>query len=111
LCAPVLFGQFETAEVLGTVRDPSGGAIPKAAVTLTNLDTAIQAKTTTDEDGNYDFFNVRVGRYSLVVEQTGFSKFTTTDVQVNVNARQRVDVAMQVGQVTQAVEVVGAATQ
>ena len=39
LGASMLFGQFETAEVLGTVRDPSGGAIPKAAVTLTNADT------------------------------------------------------------------------
>ena len=69
LCAPLVFGQFETAEVLGTVRDPSGGAMPKAAVTLTNSDTGIQAKTTTDENGNYDFFNVKVGRYNLVVEQ------------------------------------------
>ena len=110
LCAPLLFGQFETAEVLGTVKDPAGGTIAKAAVALTNLDTGIQAKTTTDENGNYDFFNVRVGRYSLVVEQTGFSKFTTTDVQVNVNARQRVDVAMQVGAITESVEVKGAAT-
>ena len=45
-----------------------------------------------------------------MVEQTGFAKFTTTDVQVNVNARQRVDVAMQVGAVTESVEVKGAAT-
>jgi hypothetical protein len=105
----MLFGQFETAEVLGTVRDASGGTIVKASVTLTNLDTGIQAKATSDENGNYDFFNVKVGRYSLAVEQTGFSKFTTTDVQVNVNARQRVDVAMKVGAITESVEVTGAA--
>jgi hypothetical protein len=110
LCAPLLFGQFETAEVLGTVRDPSGAVIAKAAVTLTNLDTGIQAKSTTDVNGDYDFFNVSVGRYSLTVEQEGFSKFTTTDVEVNVNARQRVDAAMHVGAVTQSVEVKGAAT-
>ena len=64
LIATALFAQFETAEVLGTVRDPSGGAISKATVTLTNPDTGIQAKTTTDESGNYDFFNVKVGRYT-----------------------------------------------
>ncbi len=104
-----LFAQFDTAEVLGTVRDPSGGAITKATVTLTNMDTGIQAKTATDESGNYDFFNVKVGRYSVVVEQAGFSKFTTADVQVNVNARQRVDVAMQVGAITETVEVTGVA--
>ena len=95
LIAGLLYGQFETAEVLGTVRDPSGAAIPKANVTLTNMDTGIQAKTTTDDNGNYDFFNVRVGRYSIAVEHAGFSKFTATDVAVNVNARQRVDVTMQ----------------
>ena len=83
LIATALFAQFESAEVLGTVRDPSGGAIPKATVTLTNMDTGIQAKTATDESGNYDFFNVKVGRYSVAVEQAGFSKFTTTDVDVS----------------------------
>src|SRR5664280_1779313 len=110
LIAGLLYGQFDTAEVLGTVRDASGAAIPKASVTLTNMDTGIQAKTTTDDNGNYDFFNVRVGRYSIAVEQSGFSKFSTTDVAVNVNARQRVDVAMTVGAVTETVEVTGAAT-
>jgi len=36
------------------------------------MDTGIQAKTTTDDNGNYDFFNVRVGRYSIAVEHSGF---------------------------------------
>ncbi|HTS60395.1 MAG TPA: TonB-dependent receptor [Candidatus Acidoferrales bacterium] len=109
LIATLLFAQFETAEVLGTVRDASGAAIPKANVTLTNQDTGIVAKATTDDNGNYDFFNVRVGRYSIVVEHTGFNRFTTTDVTVNVNARQRVDVTMSVGAVTESVEVTGVA--
>lgn len=104
-----LFGQFETAEVLGTVRDATGGAIPKATVTLLNQDTGIRATTRTDDNGNYDFFNVRVGRYTIIVEQAGFSKFTTTDVIVNVNARQRADVTLQVGTVTESVEVTGIA--
>ncbi|MGB7721045.1 MAG: TonB-dependent receptor [Bryobacteraceae bacterium] len=109
LTARLLYGQFDTAEVLGTVRDPSGAAVPKAGVTLTNVNTGIQAKTTTDDNGNYDFFNVRVGRYSIAVEQAGFSKATATDVAVSVNARQRVDLAMAVGEITQTVEVTGAA--
>jgi hypothetical protein len=109
LLASVLFGQFETAEVLGTVRDPSGAAIPKANVTLLNQDTGIQAKTTTDENGNFDFFNVRVGRYSVTVEHSGFSRFSAADISVNVSARQRVDVTMQVGAVNESVVVTGAA--
>ena len=109
LIAGLLYGQFETAEVLGRVRDPSGSAVPKANVTLINQDTGIQAKAATDDNGNYDFFNVRVGRYSVSVEHPGFSKFTTNNVAVNVNARQRVDVALQVGAITQTVEVTGVA--
>ncbi len=109
LFATLLYGQFETAEVLGTVRDNTGSVVPKATVTLLNQDTGIQAKTTTDENGNYDFFNVKVGRYTISVEATGFTKFTTTDVGVNVNARQRVDATLQVGAITETVEVTGVA--
>jgi hypothetical protein len=109
LPAALLLAQFETAEVLGTVRDNTGAVVPKASVILLNQDTGIQAKASTDENGNYDFFNVKVGRYSVSVEATGFTKFTTTDVTVNVNARQRVDVALQVGVVTETVEVTGVA--
>ncbi|PWU05569.1 MAG: TonB-dependent receptor [Terriglobia bacterium] len=109
LIPAVLFAQFETAEVLGTVRDNSGGVVPKANVTLLNQETGIQAKTSTDENGNYDFFNVHIGRYTVTVEAAGFTKFSTIDVTVNVNARQRVDVALQVGAVTETVEVTGVA--
>jgi hypothetical protein len=103
--AASLFAQFESAEVLGTVRDPSGGAIPTATVTLTSQETGIQTKTVTDDSGNYDFFNVKIGHYKLTVEHTGFSKFTATGIAVNVNARQRVDAAMQVGAVSESIEV------
>src|ERR1700691_6380083 len=99
-----LFGQFESAEVLGTVHDPSGAPIAKVNVTLTNQDTGIEAKATTDDAGNYDFFDVKVGRYAITAEQTGFSKFTTTDVRVDVDACQRVDIGLQVGAVTTSVE-------
>jgi Carboxypeptidase regulatory-like domain/TonB-dependent Receptor Plug Domain len=109
LFAIALVAQFETAEVLGTVRDPSGAAVPRASVTLLNQDTNIQMKATTDDNGNYDFFNVRVGRYTVSVEHTGFARASATEVQVNVNARQRVDLTMQVGAVSESVEVVGAA--
>ncbi len=110
LCASVLFAQFETAEVLGTVRDASGSAVPKAAVTLTNQDTGIEAKTTTNNDGEYVFFNVKVGRYTVTVEASGFSKATAADIAVAVGARQRVDLAMQVGAVSESINVTAAAS-
>ncbi len=105
-----LFGQFETSEVLGTVRDASGAVMSNAAVTLTGQDTGIETKTTTNDDGNYDFFNVKPGRYTVTVEKAGFSKANVTDIGVDVNARQRVDLTMQVGVITEAVQVSGAAS-
>jgi hypothetical protein len=109
LLTTVLLAQFETSEVLGTVRDPVGGVIPQASVTLINQDTGIQVKVKTDENGNFHFFNVKIGRYTITIEHAGFSKATANDVAVNVNARQRVDFALQLGAVSQSVEVTGAA--
>ncbi len=89
--------QFDTAEVLGTVKDPTGGGVASASITLLNQGTGVEAKTTTDAAGNYDFFNVKVGRYTVTVEATGFSKASAADIDVAVGARQRVDITLQVG--------------
>jgi hypothetical protein len=104
------FAQFETAEVLGTVRDPQGSVIPKATVTLTNQETGIEAKTSSDENGNFLFGPVKVGRYSITAEAGGFSKAVATGIAVDVGARQRVDLTMAVGQVTESVNVTGVAS-
>src|SRR5581483_6763013 len=109
LVATLLFGQFETAVVLGTVHDSTGAVVPKADVSLLNPETGIQVKTSTDENGNYNFFNVRAGQYTIVVEIAGFNKFTATNIIVNVNARQRVDAMLQIGAVSESIEVTGAA--
>jgi len=103
------FAQFESSEVLGTVRDPSHSVVGKDTVTLTSTETGILAKTTTESNGEFDFLNVKVGRYTLTVEQAGFAKFTT-DVPVDVQTRQRVDVNLQVGALTDVVTVNGAAS-
>jgi hypothetical protein len=109
LFAFLALAQFETAEVLGTVRDATGAPVKGASVTLLNEETGIEMNVKSDESGNYNFFNVKVGRYTISAELAGFQKFTTTGVRVDVNARQRVDIAMQVGAITQSIEVQGAA--
>ena len=108
ICVP-LFAQFETSEVLGTIRDQKNDVIPKAAVSLLNQDTGIVARTTTDDGGNYDFPQVKPGRYTVTAEANGFSKAVAADVRVDVNARQRVELTLQVGQVTESIQVTGAA--
>ena len=100
--------QFDTATVLGRVVDESGGAVPGAMVTLTNLATTIQATAVTDAAGAYQFLNVRVGDYSLKAELQGFSTAVAPNVTVTVNARQRVDLQLRVGGIGETVEVVGA---
>lgn len=104
-----LAAQFDTGAVLGTIKDKSGGVIANARVTLANLDTGIQLETLSDDGGNYEFFTVRAGRYRVSAEVPGFSTAVADNVTVNVNSRQRVDLEMAVGQVSERVEVVGAA--
>jgi hypothetical protein len=103
--APPVHAQFETAVVLGTVRDSSGAVIPGVSITLTNVETGITATTQTDTSGNYQFPNVRIGRYEVRGELQGFSTGIARDVGVTVNARQRVDLALQVGAFTDQVVV------
>src|ERR1039458_6586443 len=105
----VLSAQFETAEVLGTIHDKSGGIVSKATVTLLNQGTAVRATATTDENGGYDFSNVQVGKYTVTAEATGFSKSTAADINVDVEARQRVDLVLQVGDTSQSIVVTDAA--
>lgn len=64
--------------------------LPKVAVTLTNRDTGVAAKAATDQNGNFDFFDVKAGRYTIAGEAAGFSRMSTTGVTVNVRAHQRV---------------------
>lgn len=99
------FAQFETATVVGTVRDSSGAVVPGARVTLTNTATGVSADRTSDANGSYEFFTVRIGTYVITAELDGFSMAIVDNVQVTVGARQRVDLTMAVGAITEKVEV------
>jgi hypothetical protein len=108
LLPAIASAQFDTSTVLGTVKDSSGAVVPGVTVTLKNTATGITASAVTDADGNYQFLNVRVGPYSVRAELQGFSTAEAKDVSVTVNARQRVDLTMAVGNIGETVEVVGA---
>ena len=105
LPGPNAWAQFETASVVGTLRDQSGGVIAGAKVTLTNVETAVSAEKTSDKNGSYEFFTVRPGTYVVTAEQPGFAVAIADNVSVQVGARQRVDLTMSVGAVTDRVEV------
>ena len=99
--------QFDAATVLGRVLDESGGAMPGATVTLTSKTTNIAVTATADDTGGYQFLNVRVGDYASK-RSCRASPASQSDVTVTVNARQRVDLSLQVGGVGETVEVTGA---
>src|SRR5215510_11450634 len=103
------YTQFDSAEVLGLIKDSSGAVLVQTSVTLLNESTGISATTVSDSLGNYHFLNVRAGTYTITAEQAGFRTFSTTRVVVSIGARQRVDITMEVGGVTEAVAVVDAA--
>jgi hypothetical protein len=104
-----LCAQYDTGAILGTVTDRSGGLIPGVKVVLVNTGTGLRAETATDENGRYEFPNVRVGTYKVSAEKSGFST-AVAGAEVSVNTRQRVDIEMQVGQVSETVEVSAAAS-
>ena len=102
--------QFDTAEVLGSVHDKSDAVISNASVTLLNQSTGIKTTAQSDSAGHYAFSNVKIGVYTVSAEATGFSRGEARDVTLNVNARQRVDLTLQVGTVAETIEVTGAAS-
>ncbi|MCU1260634.1 MAG: TonB-dependent receptor, plug, partial [Bryobacterales bacterium] len=107
LCLPAL-AQFD-ATVLGTVKDTSGSVVNNGKVTLSNLANGTQQGTVTNAAGEYQFLNVRLGEYTLKAEAPGFKTASAERFTVTVNAHQRVDLTLEVGQVSDNVVVSGAA--
>ena len=98
----------DTGTIVGTVQDQSGTAIPVPKVTVINQATNVQQMTTTNARGEYVVPSLKVGTYSVTVEMSGFQTFVRSGIIVDVQSRVAVDVTMQVGAMTQKVEVTGA---
>src|SRR5262245_19052183 len=100
------YAQFETGSVLGTTRDSTGAVLPGVSVTLRNVDTGIAATKAAREDGQYEFFTVRPGRYEVSAELQGFTTARATGIKVSIGERQRIDMTLSPGAVTESVDVV-----
>jgi carboxypeptidase family protein len=109
LYGSLAFGQVSSGAILGTGSDPSGALIPGIQITVTNLGTNQVRETVTNETGNYRVEPLQPGRYTVSAELPGFKKEVRSNVQVEIDARVRIDFAMQVGGVTEVVDVVGVA--
>src|SRR6478609_2904509 len=104
-----VYAQEVSAGITGRVTDPSGSAIVGAAVTAKDQDRGTEWPTSTNEDGIYAFPRIPVGKYSLKIEAKGFKTSLQSDLVLELNQRARLDVAMQVGGITETVTVSGEA--
>src|SRR5258705_5877085 len=101
------FAQTFRGTILGSVTDSSGAAVPGATVTIKNVDTGLVRTVTTSDDGSYAAPELPIGTYSVSVEKAGFKLGVVTGIKVEVSSERRADVALQIGQSAQSVEVLG----
>src|SRR5204863_6705525 len=97
--------------ILGTVTDPQGAAVSGAKVTITNQNKGTTQQTTTNDSGNYSVTHLIPDLYSVKVEAAGFKSTEQQNVTVQADAGSSVDLQLQLGATTEAVEVTAEAPQ
>jgi hypothetical protein len=95
----------QDATLLGTVTDPSGAAVPNAAVAITNTATGVTRNLTTNSDGQFVAPDLRIGNYTVRVSATGFKAAEQKNLELAVGDRRRLDVTLVVGSVQEQVTV------
>jgi hypothetical protein len=102
-----LFGQSTYGSIAGSVSDTSGAIVTDAKVTLTNLGTSEKRTQSSGSDGLFTFVNLFPGQYRIDVEKQGFKHFVRGDITVQVQQDTHIVAQLQVGEVSQVVEVTG----
>ncbi len=104
LAGSILSAQVTTGTILGTVTDPSGGAVAGAKVVITNEDTNVASEPiATNKEGNFELPYLQAGRYQVSVEAPGFKSFLQTNILLNTDQKYRVDIKLNVGTASQSV--------
>jgi hypothetical protein len=94
-----------TGSISGMVTDPTGAVISGASVVATNTQTGVKTAVTTDTKGFYSLPTLAIGAYELLVTQAGFKSYTRTGLVIDANSALRVDAALQVGAISEKMEV------
>jgi hypothetical protein len=103
--AQILYGS-----IVGVVKDPQGGAVPGATVTIVNKETNLTREAVTDAQGAYTFNNVLAGPYDVKVTLQGFRENVRSGVPVIIGQISRVDISLEVGTVSETVTVASEAS-
>src|SRR4051794_13662788 len=108
LAAPAMSQSFY-GSLIAVVKDAQGALIPGASVVLVNTATNDRREGVSGGDGTYPFVNLVPGTYRLEVELTGFQRYVRDGIQVNVQSAPRIDAALQLGNLSETIQVTGAA--
>src|SRR5262249_52927258 len=109
--ATVARAQFDSGQISGFVREYSKAVIPNATVTATNQGNGDRRQTTANADGYFVFPNLVVGDYTITAEAPGFRRFVETNIKLSAASKISVDIELQVGAVTESVEVTASTSQ
>src|SRR5262245_53173376 len=101
----ILWGQGSTAQISGSVSDPTGAVLPGVEITATQTDTGVNRTAVSNETGAYVLPNLPIGPYRLEATLPGFRTFAQTGIVLQVNSNPAINIVLQVGQLTETVEV------
>src|SRR5437667_2883842 len=104
---PKASAQAVYGSVFGTVTDPQGAAVVGAKVTVTSVGKGLSTETTTNESGNYTVTHLIPDAYNVRIEATGFKSYDVKGIQVSADTGARLDAKMDVGSISQSIEVTG----
>ncbi len=105
LCFGLPLAAQTLGEITGIVHDATGAAVPGANITLTNVNTNAVRTAVSSSAGDYDFPSLPPGTYNIKTEHPGFKTATSNNVEVQVQQTVRLDLALEVGEISQSVEV------
>ena len=101
--------QADTALIVGSVTDTTGAVIPGAGVTFSHIETGIESSTQTNETGSYRSAPLRIGNYIVLIESEGFKAYSGSGITLSIGDVRELNVALEVGAVTEVIEVEAAA--
>ena len=99
------WAQATTAQISGSVRDQSGAVLPGVEITATQTATGVKRSTVSNETGNYVLASLPIGPYMLQAELPGFKSYVQTGIVLQVDDSSAINVVLQIGQVSEQVEV------
>ncbi|MEZ5366676.1 MAG: carboxypeptidase regulatory-like domain-containing protein [Bryobacterales bacterium] len=109
VCAVSLFSQGSTGSITGIVTDASNARLPGASIEVRNVETGVAINASANEAGEYTVPLLQPGRYQLTARMDGFRTYSQTGLVIELGRVTRLDIALELGQVSETVEVVGSA--